>query len=107
MKYIKNKVTNTIAYMGDGDLASMVVDYEELDGTTYAVSDWEILEDSEEDIMSLLEQQTQDNISYEEKRRMEYASLEEQADMKYWDSVNGTTTWVDHISAIKAKYPKP
>ena len=106
MKYIKNKITNTIAYMGDGDLASMVVGYEELDGTTYAVSDWEILEASEEDIRSLLEQQTEANISYGEKRRREYASLEEQADMKYWDEMNGTTTWKDHISAIKAKYPK-
>ncbi|MBT6650166.1 MAG: hypothetical protein HOB54_02225 [Flavobacteriales bacterium] len=43
---------------------------------------------------------------YARKRAIEYASLEEQADMKYWDSVNGTSTWVDHISAIKAKYPK-
>ena len=45
-------------------------------------------------------------MSYVEKRKYEYASLEEQADMKYWDEMNGTTTWKDHISAIKAKYPK-
>lgn len=36
-----------------------------------------------------------------------YASVQEQLDMQYWDAVNGTTTWKDHISAVKAKYPKP
>ena len=36
-----------------------------------------------------------------------YLSIQEQLDMQYWDAVNGTTTWKDHISAVKAKYPKP
>ena len=36
-----------------------------------------------------------------------YASIQEQLDMQYWDAVNGTTTWKDHIAAVKAKYPKP
>jgi len=36
-----------------------------------------------------------------------YASVQEQLDMQYWDAVNGTTTWKDHISAVKVKYPKP
>ena len=36
-----------------------------------------------------------------------YLPVEQQLDMQYWDSVNGTTTWKDHISAVKAKYPKP
>ena len=27
--------------------------------------------------------------------------------MQFWDSINGTTTWKDHIAAVKAKYPKP
>ena len=36
-----------------------------------------------------------------------YASVQEQLDMQYWDAVNGTTTWKDHISAVKAKNPKP
>tara|TARA_R100001440_G_scaffold1076_1_gene3568 strand:- start:613 stop:924 length:312 start_codon:yes stop_codon:yes gene_type:complete len=35
-----------------------------------------------------------------------YASIAEQLDMQYWDAVNGTTTWKDHITAVKAKYPK-
>ena len=36
-----------------------------------------------------------------------YLPLAQQLDMQYWDSVNGTTTWKDHIAAVKAKYPKP
>ena len=36
-----------------------------------------------------------------------YASIGDQLDMQYKDAVNGTTTWKDHIAAVKAKYPKP
>tara|TARA_Y100000401_G_scaffold103616_1_gene94769 strand:+ start:538 stop:705 length:168 start_codon:yes stop_codon:yes gene_type:complete len=36
-----------------------------------------------------------------------YASVGDQLDMQYWDLINGTTTWKDHIAAVKAKYPKP
>jgi len=35
-----------------------------------------------------------------------YVSLGEQQDMQYWDAVNGTATWQDHIQAVKEKYPK-
>jgi len=27
--------------------------------------------------------------------------------MQYWDSVNGTTLWADHIAQVKADNPKP
>ena len=36
-----------------------------------------------------------------------YVSLGDQQDMQYWDAVNGTTTWQDHIAAVKERYPKP
>ena len=36
-----------------------------------------------------------------------YASIDDQLDMQYKDAVNGTTTWKDHVAAVKAKYPKP
>jgi hypothetical protein len=35
-----------------------------------------------------------------------YATQGEQNDMQYHDSINGTTTWVDHVEAVKTKYPK-
>ena len=47
-----------------------------------------------------------ENDSYKSKRRDSFPSLAEQLDMQYWDLVNGTTTWKDKITEIKAKYPK-
>ena len=35
-----------------------------------------------------------------------YASAGTQLGMKYDDKINGTTLWVDHIVAVKAKFPK-
>ena len=42
-----------------------------------------------------------------ENRQNAYASIQDQLDMQYWDSVNGTTTWKDHIAKVKADNPKP
>ena len=47
-----------------------------------------------------------DSKAYSRDRAEAYASLPDQADMQYWDSINGTTVWQDHIKDIKAKYPK-
>ena len=35
-----------------------------------------------------------------------YAPIGDQLDMQYWDEVNETTTWKDHVSEIKARFPK-
>jgi len=48
----------------------------------------------------------EDYDSKQYQRDRQYPSLAEQADMQYWDSVNGTTVWVDTIAAVKAAYPK-
>ena len=42
-----------------------------------------------------------------ENRQNAYASISDQLDMQYWDSVNGTTTWKDHIAKVKSDNPKP
>ena len=44
---------------------------------------------------------------YQRDRAEAYAPIADQLDMRYWDSVNGTTTWADHIAAVKAAHPKP
>ena len=44
---------------------------------------------------------------YKQERDMAYASIQEQLDMQYWDRVNGTSTWKEHIDAVKAAHPKP
>jgi len=42
-----------------------------------------------------------------EDRKLAYGSTGSQLDMQYWDSVNGTTTWADHIAQVKSDNPKP
>tara|TARA_R100001015_G_C4565037_1_gene124162 strand:- start:109 stop:405 length:297 start_codon:yes stop_codon:yes gene_type:complete len=46
-------------------------------------------------------------LEYSRKRVEQYASVEDQLDMQYWDSVNGTTIWKDHIAKVKSDNPKP
>ena len=42
-----------------------------------------------------------------ENRQEAYGSIADQLDMQYWDNVNGTTTWKDHIAQVKSDNPKP
>lgn len=44
---------------------------------------------------------------YKTARQEAYGSIQDQLDMQYWDGVNGTTTWADHIAQVKADNPKP
>tara|TARA_Y100001938_G_C7861691_1_gene315899 strand:- start:221 stop:523 length:303 start_codon:yes stop_codon:yes gene_type:complete len=44
---------------------------------------------------------------YIQARQEAYGSISDQLDMQYWDAVNGTTTWKDHIAKVKSDNPKP
>ena len=44
---------------------------------------------------------------YKSARQEAYGSIADQLDMQYWDAVNDTTTWKDHIAKVKADNPKP
>ena len=44
---------------------------------------------------------------YVQARQDAYGSVQDQLDMQYWDGVNGTTTWADHIAQVKSDNPKP
>ena len=46
-------------------------------------------------------------VKYKSDRAAAYASIGDQLDMQYWDAVNGTTTWKDHVAKVKADNPKP
>jgi len=46
-----------------------------------------------------------DSQEYARNRKAEYDQLN-QYELMFDDQQNGTTTWVDSINAIKAKYPK-
>jgi len=47
-----------------------------------------------------------DSKAYARARAEAYAPIADQLDMQYWDSVNGSRTWLDHIEAVKDAYPK-
>lgn len=40
-------------------------------------------------------------------RKIGYGSWQDQLDMQYHDKMNSTTTWEDHIAAVKLQYPLP
>ena len=40
-------------------------------------------------------------------RKAAYKDIGEQLDMQYKDAANGTTTWKDHVAAVKSANPIP
>ena len=47
------------------------------------------------------------NHKYKDDRRAAYPPIGDQLDMIFWDQVNGTTTFKDHVAKVKAAHPKP
>jgi hypothetical protein len=45
--------------------------------------------------------------SWIDSRISAYGSIGSQLDMQYWDGVNSTTVWPDHIAKVKSDNPKP
>ena len=46
-------------------------------------------------------------VDYSLRRKVAYGDIGEQLDMQYKDTLNGTTTWKDHIAAVKAANAAP
>jgi hypothetical protein len=45
--------------------------------------------------------------SWVDNRIAAYGTWGEQLDQQYWDGVNDTTVWADHIAKVKSDFPKP
>lgn len=80
------------------------------DGSGAYIREWNVAE-SEPTVSQLQSYDAQANaISNAEvvsaTRVQQYGSYGDQLDMMYWDDVNGTTTWKDHIAKVKADNPK-
>jgi len=87
----------------DGTANREITDFAEFQGLVDAYND------EKQRLEAVAAQEQADgeaSMTYVEYRISTYPSLEDQADMQYWDSVNGTTTWADSITAVKEKYPK-
>ena len=39
-------------------------------------------------------------------RKVAYGGIGDQLDMMYWDQVNGTNIWFDHVAQVKTDNPK-
>ena len=80
---------------------------EDLDQIVWLSDD--VTQPSKEDIQAKLDelQAVEDANQYQRDRAVAYASIQDQLDMQYWDQVNGTTTWKDHIAQVKSDNPKP
>lgn len=96
-----NKFNAILSLVPGAEIVLRGEDVEWINPSTAPVTEKQI----QDEIVRL--QQEYENNQYQRDRAAEYPSIQQQLDMQYWDSVNGTTTWVDAINAIKAKYPKP
>ena len=92
MKYYKNSDNQTYVYKDDGSEDHLIPSDQ--------------IEITEDEANTLIDQEFNAR-SYSEKRAMAYKPLAEQLDMQYWDRVNGTDTWKQHIDAVKTAHPKP
>ena len=95
MKLYKDNNNNIFAYEEDNSQNHLIGDKTNI---------------TSEEAANIINQHTQnelDKLTYAEKRAMAYKPLAEQLDMQYWDRVNGTDTWKQHIDAVKTAHPKP
>ena len=88
--YIDDKTLEIYAYESDGSQDHLIKN------GLREISDAELKQEL---------QKKEDALPYDVKRKKEYAKLN-QFEMQFDDQVNGTTTWIDAINAIKSKYPK-
>lgn len=77
----------------------------------YKFSDGEIVELTPAEISEVEDREADEaqrlaEVKYKLDRAEAYAPIAEQLDMQYWDSVNGSRTWLDHIEAVKEAHPK-
>jgi hypothetical protein len=104
MRYCKVKSTGQVieTQSGVGDLEMFYVN----NSGQYSRDELEVGIADDDVVEGWWQSQYEASRTYSDHRATAYASLPDQADMQYWDSVNGTTVWQDHIARVKAKYPK-
>ena len=83
-----------------------VVSIDDTVGAMDADSNPVVLDQSLVDAEVVRLQAEYDSKEYARSRAEAYAPIAEQLDMQYWDSVNGSRTWLDHIEAVKEAHPK-
>ena len=105
MAYTSEEIAKAIKAINPKSL--FIVSDGDIDNINWISDD--ITEPSKADIEAkIAELKTEyDNLAYARARAVAYASIQDQLDMQYWDNVNSTTTWKDHIAKVKSDNPKP
>ena len=105
MAYTSEEIAKAIKAINSKSL--FIVSDGDIDNINWISDD--ITEPSKADIEAkIAELKTEyNNNQYQRDRAVAYASIQDQLDMQYWDQVNGTTTWKDHIAQVKSDNPKP
>lgn len=85
--------------------------YLETDSTGTRLIGWDLpfSPPTEAEIQAALPRVLEERIlnAYRDKRTKEYPSVGDQLDMIYHDWKDGTNTFIQAITAVKTKYPKP
>lgn len=80
------------------------------DGGGAYIKQWNIQGTPKPNNTKINQWKTELDLAYRQKQARDarvYPTWQEQEDMKYHDAVNGTTTWIDAITAIKQAHPIP
>ena len=103
----------------DGDFAKLkkhgwlpeeLVGYEPFDPATQVREGpvFEVMPDKVKSVYTIRDK-TKDELTEDvrQRRAAEYDLIGDQLDMMYHDLLDGTSTWEDHIAAVKTAHPKP
>lgn len=108
--YVKEKATGKIFTSSSGQDSNNPIHLEAMNNFVtsrgWSLDDYEVGFADDDVVDGWLDAQEEARKTYADKRKEAYASLQDQADMQYWDAVNETTVWQDHIADVKARFPK-
>ena len=101
MKYFKHMLDGRVMFFrSEGDSNTSFPEY--LGNTDYD----NMLAEVEDGTSTIEEVDDTPVTTYADARIAAYASIGDQLDMQYHDAVDSTTTWKDHVAAVKAANPK-
>jgi len=76
-----------------------------VNGVIIPFTDAENAEADDRDVLHATKVEADKLTQYQRDR--DYGSVGDQLDMIYKDQINGTTTFKDHVAAVKLAHPKP
>ena len=105
-KYLAERGVNTVNFNSD------VLLQDDSNGSGPYIKEWNIdgvakpTDTQLDDLDSAADLEERQN-AVRATRKIAYGDIGNQLDMQYKDSVNGTTTWKDHVAGVKSANPIP